>query len=175
MATVITPATTAPVLRAAADRLAELPHMRVIRTDVHHALYNSAPAYDVAQAALDALTEHLRLKGLGEWLCCWAKPRLRDEVAAEIRAAADAAEQPPRPSQYRITYERIGRHRNVPPLTVAAAGTGQLATLIEADAKRYLLSPWFEVRVDLAEMNGWIICGLHVSGRFAIEVLDGGR
>lgn len=175
MATVITAATTAPVLRAAADRLAELPHTRVIRTDVHHALAMSSPAYDVAQATLDALTTHLQKLGGADWLSRFAFPRGRDEVAAELRAAADAAEHPPRPSQYRITYERIGRHHNVPPLTVAAAGAGQLTTLIEADARKYLLSPWFEVHVDLAEMSGWIICGLHVNGRFAIEVLDGAR
>ncbi|MEU4234147.1 hypothetical protein AB0F17_58575 [Nonomuraea sp. NPDC026600] len=175
MATVITANITAPVLRAAADRLAELPHPRVIRTDVHHALYNSAPAYDVAQAALDALTTYLQKLGGADWLNRFAFPRGRDQVVAELRAAADATEHPPRPSQYRITYERIGRHHNVPPLSVAAAGSGQLTTLIEVDARKYLLSPWFEVHVDLAAMNGWIISGLHVSGRFAIEVLDGGQ
>lgn len=93
MATTITAAVIAPVLRAAADRLAGLAHARVVRTDVHHALYQSAPQYDVAQAALDALTAHLTAQDDAEWLSRWAKPRGRDEVAGLLRAAADAAEQ----------------------------------------------------------------------------------
>ncbi|MGP3914377.1 hypothetical protein [Nonomuraea sp. 10N515B] len=93
MATTITSATTAPVLREAADRVAGLPYARVVRTDVHRALWQSASQYDIAQAALEMLASHLQATGGAEWLNLWASPRNRDEVAAEMRAAADMAEQ----------------------------------------------------------------------------------
>lgn len=92
MATTITAATTGPVLRAAADRMTALPHARVVRTDLHRALWQSASQYDIADAALQVLTEHLRRVGRLEWLTRWSDPHGRDEVAAELRAAADAAE-----------------------------------------------------------------------------------
>lgn len=90
MATTITAASTAPILRQAADWLASLPHLRVVRTDVHHALLLAAPQYDIAQAALDTLAEHVQDAA---WLSHWATPHARDEVVAEMRAAADNAEQ----------------------------------------------------------------------------------
>lgn len=92
MAATISAVSTAPVLRAAAQVVAELPHRRVIRTDVHHALRNTAPTYDVAQAALDALTSYLRRSGGEQWLTVYAFPRSRDEVAAELCAAADSVD-----------------------------------------------------------------------------------
>lgn len=89
MATTITAVTTGPVLREAADHVAALSYVRVVRTDVHHAILLAAPQYDVAQAALDALAAHVPDAG---WLNTYATPHGRDEVAAEMRAAADAAE-----------------------------------------------------------------------------------
>lgn len=89
MATTITAATIGPILRNAAARVAGLSHARVVRTDVHHAILLAAPLYDVAQAALDQLAAHV---SDAEWLNTWSKPHWRDEVAAEMRAAADAAE-----------------------------------------------------------------------------------
>ncbi|MER7500500.1 hypothetical protein AB0L05_27960 [Nonomuraea pusilla] len=90
MVTTITAASIAPVLREAADRVAALSYTRVVRTDVHHALLQSASQYDIAQAALDALAAHVRDAG---WLTSWAAPHSRDEVASELRAAANAVEQ----------------------------------------------------------------------------------
>lgn len=89
MATRTTAATIAPVLRAAAARVAGLAYARVVRTDVHHALLLSSPQYDIAQAALDTLAAHIPAPG---WLARWAEPRGRDDVAAELRAAANAVE-----------------------------------------------------------------------------------
>lgn len=89
MATTITAQTIAPVLRAAADRLASLPYAGVNRIDVHHAINLSAPQYDLGQAALDALAAHVPD---ARWLSCYSPLHSRDEVAAEMRAAADAAE-----------------------------------------------------------------------------------
>lgn len=79
----------------------------------------------------------------------------------------------PAQSQYRVTYERVGRRRDVPPLTTVAAGADHLAELIHADARPYLLSSDVEVFVDLEAMTGHILCGFNSGGRFAIEVLDG--
>lgn len=89
MATTITAQTIAPVLNAAADHVARLSYARVVRTDVHHAILHAAPQYDVAQAALDALAAHVPD---ARWLNTWSDPRPRDEVVAEMRAAADKAE-----------------------------------------------------------------------------------
>lgn len=89
MATTITAVTTGPVLRDAADHVAALSYARVVRTDVHHAILLAAPQYDVAQAALDALAAHVPDAG---WLNTWATPHSRDEVAAEMRAAADTVQ-----------------------------------------------------------------------------------
>ena len=89
MVTTITAATIAPVLREAADRVAALPHARVNRIDVHHAIHLSSPQYDVADAALNALAAHLPD---ARWLTCYSPLHPRDEVAAEIRAAAEAAQ-----------------------------------------------------------------------------------
>lgn len=89
MATEVTPTTIAPVLREAADRVAALTYTRVIRTDVLHAVLMASPGYDVAQAALDTLAGHIPDAG---WLSQWAAPRGRDEVVAELRAAANAVE-----------------------------------------------------------------------------------
>lgn len=88
MATTITAATIAPVLREASARVAGLSHARVVRTDVHHAILLSAPQYDVAQAALDALAAHV---ADARWLTTSSTPHSRAEVAAEMREAADAA------------------------------------------------------------------------------------
>lgn len=74
------------VLTAAAARVAALPHRRVVRTDVHHALRAAAPTIALAQAALDALAAHVPDAA---WLTTWSKPHGRDEVAAEMRAAAE--------------------------------------------------------------------------------------
>lgn len=87
MATTITAATIGPILRDAAARVAGLSHARVVRTDVHHAILQSAPQHDIAQAALDALAAHVPD---AHWLNTWSKPHPRDEVVLEMRQAADA-------------------------------------------------------------------------------------
>ncbi|MGS2645930.1 hypothetical protein [Streptosporangium sp. G12] len=77
----------------------------------------------------------------------------------------------PAQAQYRVTYERVGRRRDVPPLVVIAAGANHLADLIHADARPYLMSRDVEVYVDLEAMKGWISCGFNNGGQFTIEAL----
>lgn len=92
MATEVTPATIAPVLREAADRVAALTYTRVIRTDVLHAVLMASPGYDIAQASLDALAG--QMGGDAAWLTRAQAPRDRDEVAGMLRAAADRISSP---------------------------------------------------------------------------------
>lgn len=86
---------------------------------------------------------------------------------------AQLDETQPAQGQYRVTYERVGRRRDIPPLTVVAAGADDLAERIYDDVRKYLLSRWPEVHVDLEEMRGFILCGFNSGGQFAIERLDG--
>lgn len=97
-------AATAPayVLRRVADILDGLPHARVSPPDVYRALTDATPvgdlrgeeAYEVyvrRAAACRALAAHLFATGGDRWLDRWTGPRGRDEFAATVRAAADAA------------------------------------------------------------------------------------
>ncbi|MGP3917637.1 hypothetical protein [Nonomuraea sp. 10N515B] len=92
MATTNAAASIAPVLREAADQVAALSHARVVRSDVHHALRRAAASYGLAQEALVELIRHLRAVGRLDVVTRWSAPRNRDEVAADLRAAADAIE-----------------------------------------------------------------------------------
>jgi hypothetical protein len=84
---------TSQILRQAADALGALPHPRVNAVDLHMALNGAAPTYRDGQTALDALARHLDATGGDvEWLNCWTEPRSRDVVAAEVRAAAEYAD-----------------------------------------------------------------------------------
>ena len=93
MATTITAATIAPVIRTAADKVAALAHFRVSRNEVHTAIRQAAELdHKLGQAALDALAEHMAACGDDpQWLNRHALLRPRDEFAELMRAAADAA------------------------------------------------------------------------------------
>ncbi|MEV0525989.1 hypothetical protein AB0I66_21370 [Streptomyces sp. NPDC050439] len=82
------------------------------------------------------------------------------------------------PTQYRVTYARVGNYggrngsRPPAPLTVSAATAESLAEHIAKDVRRYLLSNGAEVVVDLEAMNGRIVAGVRVAGTFEIEAVD---
>lgn len=83
---------TAHILRDTADALAQLPHARINRADLHKALCSGAEWGD-AQHALDAFARHV--DGTGgdiRWLSRWVYPRGRVEVVAELRDAASSIE-----------------------------------------------------------------------------------
>lgn len=84
------------------------------------------------------------------------------------------AETRPAQAQYRVTYERVGRRRDVPPLVVVAAGADDLAERIYDDARPYLMSQDVDVAVDLETMTGTIFCGVRSGGQFTIEALTSG-
>lgn len=81
-------------------------------------------------------------------------------------------------AQYLITYERVGRRggrdgsQPPSPLTVQAVTAEGLAGRIYEDVHRYILSPEFEVLVNLEEMRGFISCGFRNGGCFTIEKLQ---
>ncbi|WP_181871448.1 hypothetical protein [Sphaerisporangium album] len=78
-------------LRGAADIVGSLPHARVSPVDLGLALRSAAGGdYHQAQAALEAFASYLDTKAAGssQWVREWSKPRSRDEVAAELRAAS---------------------------------------------------------------------------------------
>jgi hypothetical protein len=83
----------AAVLRAAADRLHQLPHARIVPTDVQRAVRLAAGTYRDAQAALDVFAGHLRTACGEQWFATWSVPRARADVEAELRAAAGVVEQ----------------------------------------------------------------------------------
>lgn len=93
----LNPAEVCAVLRRAADRLEGLPHARVGRVDLYIALRKSgSDSYPAAQAALEVLAAHLRATGADDsWVHRWSDLRRRQDAAALMRAAADAAEQAP--------------------------------------------------------------------------------
>lgn len=115
---------------------------------------------------------------LGADLNCvhFTPPPIREFTEQIESPAVDAylAETRPAQAQYRVTYERVGRRRDVPSLVVVAAGADHLAELVYADVRPYLLSQDVEVTVDLEAMTGAILCGVCSGGRFKIENLEVG-
>lgn len=67
-----------------------------------------------------------------------------------------------------ITFDRIGRTHDVPPLTVHATDPNKIAEAIYEYARPHLLSRDVDVWVDLAEQRGGITCGFRTGGSFTI-------
>jgi hypothetical protein len=103
----------------------------------------------------------------------------RDPEAALITPSLDEMATAPgaTQTQFRVTYERVGRHggrggRPAPaPLTVWAIGADGLAEHVLKDVRPYLASRDVEVVVDLDGMRGFIFAGLNNGGSFAVEQL----
>lgn len=80
-------------LRRAANAVERLPHALIGRVDLYLALRRSG-SYEVAQAGLELLAADLRATGADDlWVHRWSDLRRRQDAAAAMRAAADAAEQ----------------------------------------------------------------------------------
>lgn len=85
---------TSRILRHAADALEALPHPRVNAVDLHQALLKSAPAFQQAKDALDALHAYLRtLDQDVRWLHVGGGPLSRVLAADRLRAAAEYADE----------------------------------------------------------------------------------
>jgi hypothetical protein len=103
----------------------------------------------------------------------------RDPETAIITPSLDEMAKAPgaTQTQYRVTYDRVGRHggRNgspaPAPLTVWAVTADGLAEHINKDIRPYLLGQYSEVHVDLEQMRGFIYSGMSNGGSFTIEAL----
>jgi hypothetical protein len=71
--------------------------------------------------------------------------------------------------RYTVTFERIGRRRDVKPLTVAVATDIELCAEIERYARPQLRSRDFDALVDLDKGTGFIACGMHSGGSFTVR------
>lgn len=122
-------------------------------------------------------TTDLAMKLGPDWQAGRHQPR--DPEAAIVTPSLDemAANPGATQTQFRVTYERVGRHggrsgRPAPaPLTVWAIGADGLAEHVLKDVQPYLLSRDVEVFVDLDTLRGRIFAGCNNGGTFAIEVL----
>lgn len=70
--------------------------------------------------------------------------------------------------KYTINFDRIGRQRNIDPLTVDADNADDLAAKVYRFARPRLASRDVEVFCDLATGHGWITVGFHNGGSFTI-------
>ena len=72
----------------------------------------------------------------------------------------------------RCKFDRIGRNRAVPPLTIAAKDPDEIAKAIYRYARRYVMSRDVEVTVNGdgdTPTGGTIFCGCQVGGSFTLE------
>lgn len=85
---------------------------------------------------------------------------------------------------YRVTFDRIGRNHDVPPLDTEATNADTLASAIYDYARPHLLSRDLEVDLFLPDPDlpagvpdggGVILCGFQSGGGFTIARLDGAR
>lgn len=95
--------------------------------------------------------------------------QLWDVLVARVRAAVT------KPRTYVVEFERVGRNRNVKPLTTTARDADELAEKIYDHARPHLGSQAVHVDVDLDELRGFIMAGFRDAGRFTITAGGGSR
>lgn len=72
---------------------------------------------------------------------------------------------------YRIEFERIGRNHAIAPL-IANGSADDITDAVHKYARKHLRSSDYDVDLSLERMNGSIICGMHIGGRFTIHKED---
>lgn len=72
--------------------------------------------------------------------------------------------------KYKVTFDRIGRRRDVPPAELTAETDADLADQIHIAASRYLLSREYDVYANIETGKGYIDGGRF--GAFFIEAVD---
>jgi hypothetical protein len=70
--------------------------------------------------------------------------------------------------KYVVTFDRIGRSRDVAPLECDATCADELAEQVYRYARPHLLSRDVNVVVDLTAAKGEIFCGFQSGGSFSI-------
>lgn len=74
---------------------------------------------------------------------------------------------------YVVTFERVGRYRDLPPLTVRAKDGDHLAKEIYRYVRPSLRSRDVEIVVDIETGDGMIVCGVRSGGTFKVVVEPG--
>jgi hypothetical protein len=69
-----------------------------------------------------------------------------------------------------VTFQRIGRHHDVPNLSVRSHDLDKIAERVFHYSKKYLLSRVVNVEVD-EDGTGVIWCGMQSGGTFTVEYL----
>lgn len=75
---------------------------------------------------------------------------------------------------YVATFDRIGRKHDVEPLPVTGDADA-IAEQVYRYARTKVGSRDVEVAVDLDEMRGWVLCGMHPAGSFTLAPVSGHR
>lgn len=74
---------------------------------------------------------------------------------------------------YKVTFERVGRYRDLPPLTVRAKDGDDLAEQIYKYVRPSLRSRDVEIVVDPETGEGMIVCGVQNGGTFTVVAEPG--
>jgi hypothetical protein len=72
-------------------------------------------------------------------------------------------------TDYRVTFDRIGRTRDVPPQTFAAADPDALAEAVWSFARPYCGSLDLSVSLRLDGAGGALFAGVRNAGAFVVE------
>lgn len=104
-----------------------------------------------------------------------AKQLSYDLIAASVDCAdlrTDVTERAAVPAvvRYDITFARVGRRHDVPPMQVCAEDAHELAGKVYRYVWRFLGSRDVDVAVNLEEMKGAVIAGTRDAGSFTIAV-----
>jgi hypothetical protein len=68
---------------------------------------------------------------------------------------------------YRVTFARIGRSHDVPPLEVDARDAETLGAAIYKYGRKHLGSRYVDVEVDMENGRGEFFCGIRSGGTFS--------
>lgn len=82
-----------------------------------------------------------------------------------------APDHDPHPLAWRVTFERVGRHRDLPDQLFAASDVGGLAMQLGDFVRGFLGSSEFTVGGDLSSGSEWLIDGGRF-GRFTVTRVD---
>lgn len=74
---------------------------------------------------------------------------------------------------YKVTFDRVGRYRDLPPLTVRAKDGDHLAEEIYRYVRPSLMSRDVEIVVDPESGEGNIFCGVNNGGTFKVVAEPG--
>lgn len=75
-------------------------------------------------------------------------------------------------SLYKVTFERIGRRRDLPPQVFAAKDADELAAKVYNFGRPYLMSRDVAMDLDMEQGRGEFLCGFRSGGTFTFVADD---